>query len=401
MHLAAAPLVGLIGTLAFCHNSSETQSIAAVGTIRKPISNRGSDRTLRSVGARVKVPAVERHPRLAPSEAVWKAFLVPSRMWDRASSFLVVFALTTLTAAVPGSAAPEIESSAPGTSPDSASDTQGFEQPVAIIPEMGLWVDGIAELGYAKKTGLVLWWNLEKARATGKDTRVDWSRVSFRIRAAVYDTTGKQIEKEERLVDPLETSLEGEHGGFPAPIRIPLKAGTYRVRLEAYPLISASAAGLDSVPRGLAEATAVIPELSHRRVGWSIGDPLFLESARKWEPGSSDDRTWYEWIVHPNPSRTLSIHGKTGQLAFEVVRSFETVPRCGANTCRVVITVNDAQGGIVLQELRPVPEPATSSAYLVPLDTSGLTPGRYSVTIEIFEAKEREAAIRREFSISS
>ncbi|HEV8480603.1 MAG TPA: hypothetical protein VGR66_07380 [Candidatus Eisenbacteria bacterium] len=326
---------------------------------------------------------------------------MPSRVWDRAFSILIVFALAIVTAVVRASAAPDIESSAPGTSPDSASDTQGFEHPVAIIPEMGLWVDGIAELGYAKKTGLVLWWNLEKERVTAHNSRVDWSRVSFRVRASVYDTTGKQVEKEERLVDPLQTGLEGEHGGFPAPIRIPLKAGVYRVHLEAYPLISASAAGLDSVPRGVADATAIIPELSHRRVGWSIGDPLFLESAKKWEPGSSDDRTWYDWTVHPNPSRTLSTHGKTGQLAFEVVRSFESVPRCGANTCRVVITVNDAAGGIVLQELRPVPEPATSSAYLVPLDASGLTPGRYSVTIEIFEAKEREAAIRREFSISS
>ena len=330
---------------------------------------------------------------------MWKAFVVPSRIWDRASSSLIVLALATLMAAARASAASDVESSAPGTSPDSASDTQGFEHPVAIIPEMGLWVDGIAELGYAKKTGLVLWWNLEKERATGHDPRVDWSRVSFRIRAAVYDTTGKQIEKEEKIVDPLQTGLEGERGGFPAPIRIPLKAGNYRVHLEAYPLISASAAALDSVPHGSADATAIIPELSHRHLGWSIGDPLFLESAKKWEPGSEDDRAWYDWIVHPNPSRTLSTRGKTGQLAFEVVRSFETVPRCGANTCRVVITVNDASGGIVLQELRPVPEPATSSAYLVPLDASGLAPGRYSVTIEIFEAREREAAIRREFSI--
>jgi hypothetical protein len=327
--------------------------------------------------------------------------IVPSRN-PTIFLFLLTFVLTSPAALPAGArAAAAVDSPAPGTSPDSASDRQGFEEPANLIPEMGLWADGIAELGYAKKTGLVIWWNLEKERATGHDAHLDWSRVTFRIRAEVYDSTGKQVGKEEKLIDPLQTGPEGESGGFPAPLRIALKTGTYRVHLEAYPLISASAAGLDSVPRGMADVKAFLPELSHRRVGWSIGDPLFLESVKKWEPGSSEDRTWYEWVIHPNPSRTLSAHGTTGHLAFEVVRSFETVPRCGGNTCRVVITVNDAQGGIVLQELRPVPDPATSSAYLVPLDASGLAPGRYSVTIEIFDATDREAAIRREFSISS
>jgi len=331
---------------------------------------------------------------------VWKAFVVPSSRWSSLLLSSIFASALALATGVHAGAASD-DSPAPGTSPDSASDNQGFEQPVNLIPQLGLWVDAIAELGFAKKTGLVLWWNLEKERAAGPTASVDWSRVTFRIRAQVYDTTGKQVAKEEKLVDPLQSGLEGESGGFPAPLHIPLKVGTYRVHLEAYPLISASAAGLDSVPRGEANAIAVVPEISHRHFGWSIGDPLFLESVKKWEPGSSDDRTWYEWVVRPNPSRTLSTRGKSGQLAFEVVRSYEAVPRCQGNTCRVVITVNDAQGGIVLQELRPVPDPATSSAYLVPLDASGLTPGRYSVTIEIFDAKDREAAIRREFSISS
>jgi hypothetical protein len=273
---------------------------------------------------------------------------------------------------------------------------------VAIIPEIGLWVDGTAELGFAKKTGLVLWWNMEKTPGVASaPSRVDWSRVTFRIRAEAWDARGKRVDREERLVGPLRIEQGAEHGGFPLPLRLALKPGTYRIRLEAYPLISAEAAGLDSVPHGRAEAIANIPDFSHRTRGWNIGDPLFLDSIRRWEPGAPDDRNWYEWIVRPNPSRTLSGHGSSGQLAFEVVRSEEAVPRCGTNTCRVVITVRDSAQGIVFQELRPVPAPATVSAYLVPLNATGLTPGRYTVTIEIFEAAEREAAIRREFSVSS
>jgi hypothetical protein len=326
---------------------------------------------------------------------------VPSRLWVRL--FLSVAILWSLPLPARARAAAADDSPAPGTSPNSASSAQGFEQPVDLIPQLGMWVDAIAELGGTKKAGLVVWWNLDKARAAGDSSaaRIDWSRVTFRIRAVAYDSTGKKRDEDEKLVDPLQSGPEGERGGFPARLQLQLKGGIYRVHLEAYPLISAKDAGLDSVPHGTADAMANVPELSHRRMGWSIGDPLFLESSKKWEPGSSDDRTWYDWIIHPNPSRTFSTQGKTNQLAFEVVRSFEPVPRCGANTCRVVITVNDAQGGIVLQELRPVPDPATSSAYLVPIDASGLTPGRYSVTIEIFEANERQAAIRREFSISS
>jgi hypothetical protein len=345
-------------------------------------------------------PAGARHRTgLAPTEPVWNAFAVPFR---HAAHLLFSVAILSLFALAAGARATAADDSpAPGTSPNSASDAQGFEQPVNIIPELGMWVDAIDELGGTKKSGLIVWWNLEKPRAGSKDAKVDWSRVTFRIRAEAFDSTGKKKDEDEKLVDPLHSGPEGEGGGFPAKLALQLKAGTYRVHLEAYPLISASAAGLDSVPRGMADAKAYVPELSHRRSGWSIGDPLFLESSKKWEPGSSDDRTWYEWIIRPNPSRTFSTQGKTNQLAFEVVRSFEPVPRCGANTCRVVITVNDAQGGIVLQELRPVPDPATSSAYLVPIDASGLAPGSYSVTIEIFEANEREAAIRREFSISS
>lgn len=361
--------------------------------------SRGSDRTLRSGGPGGQGPeAAFATQRLAPTEAVWNAFVVAFRNLSRLLYSVAIIWSLGLPAHAEAAAA--VDSAAPGTSPDSASEAQGFEAPVNLIPEMGLWADAIAELGGTKKAGLVVWFGLEKNRATGHDARVDWSRVTFRIRAEAYDTTGKQVDKEEKLVDPLQSGPEGETGGFPARLRLQLKGRTYRVHLEAYPLISASAAGIDSVPRGTADARATVPELSHRRMGWSIGDPLFLESIKKWEPGSSDDRTWYEWIIHPNPSRTLSSQGKANQLAFEIVRSYEAVPRCGANTCRVVITVNDAEGGIVLQELRPVPDPATSSAYLVPVDASGLAPGRYSVTIEIFEAKEREAAIRREFSIS-
>ena len=336
------------------------------------------------------------------------------------SASLLILILFALGLAAPGPswAAPEADDSAPGTAPDSADQARGFEHPINIIPQIGLWVDGVVELGFTKKTGLILWWSLEKNRAPGDSSgaagaapdssrlgreasRIDWSRVTFRIRADVYNTKGKRVEREEALIDPLQVGPEGEDGGFPAPLRVPLRAGDYRVHLEAYPLISASAAGLDSVPRGTAESTAHVIEISHRVLGWNISDPLFLDSVRRWEPGSPDERTWYDWVVRPNPSRTLSAQSKTGQLAFEVVRSYETVPRCGANTCRVVVTVNDAQGGIVLQELRPVPEPATASAYLVPLDASGLAPGRYSVTIEVFEAMQRQASIRREFSISS
>jgi len=288
-----------------------------------------------------------------------------------------------------------------GTYPDSLTETRGFDAPVEILPEIGLWVDGTAELGFAKKTGLVLWWNMEKPASAATPARVDWSRVTFRIRAEAWDARGKRVDREERLVGPLRMDLQSESGGFPMPLRLQLKPGQYRIRLEAYPLISASAAGLDSVPHGRAEAIARVPDLSHQSRGWSIGDPLFLDAIRHWEPGAPNERTWYEWIVRPNPSRTLSSRGTSGQLAFEVVRSEEPIPRCGTNTCRVVITVRDSVQGIVLQELRPVPAPATVSAYLVPLDASGLSPGRYSVTIEVFEASVREAAIRRDFSVSS
>jgi hypothetical protein len=310
-----------------------------------------------------------------------------------------VLAITLGLGAATGPAA-AADSTAPGTSPDSLTETRGFDAPVALLPDLGLWVDGTAELGFAKKTGLVLWWSLENVGAV-KTSKVDWSRVTFRIRADVVDDHGKSIEREERLIGPLQMDLHAEQGGFPAPLRLSLKPGTYRVRLEAYPLISAKAAGLDSVPHGRAEAIARIPDFSHRSRGWGIGDPLFVDSIRRWEAGAPSDRTWYDWIVRPNPSRTLSTQGSKGQLAFEVVRSDEPVPRCGSNTCRVVITVRDSAEGIVLQEMRPVPAPATVSAYVVPIDASGLAPGRYTVTIEVFEAAEREAAIRRAFSVSS
>ena len=263
-------------------------------------------------------------------------------------------------------------------------------------------MDGTAELGFAKKAGLVLWWNLEKLPAAGsKPSRVDWSRVTFRIRAEAVDASGKQADREERLIGPLRLEPQAESGGFPTSLRLSLKPGMYRIRVEAYPLISAKAAGLDSVPHGKAEAMARVPDLSHGSRGWNIGDPLFLDSIRRWETGAPDERIWYEWVVRPNPSRTLTARGTSGQLAFEVVRSDEPIPRCGPNTCRVVITVRDSVQGILLQEIRPVPAPGTVSAYLVPIDASALAPGRYTVTIEVFEAAERQAAIRREFSVSS
>ena len=348
-------------------------------------------------------PPGSRRP-LAPSRAVWNAlgvrsWLIPadSRRPCSQTALLLVLAAGFAAAGAPAHA----DSIAPGTFPDSLTETRGFEAPVALIPEVGLWVDGTAELGFAKKTGLVLWWNMEKAASAPQASRVDWSRVTFRIRAEAWDARGRRVDREEKLVGPLRLELQAEKDGFPMPLRLALKPGKYRIRLEAYPLISAQAAGLDSVPHGRAEAIANVPDLSHRSRGWSIGDPLFLDSIRRWEPGAPDERTWYEWVVRPNPSRTLSGHGTSGQLAFEVVRSDEPVPRCGSNTCRVVITVRDSAQGIVLQELRPVPAPATVSAYLVPIDASALSPGHYSVTIEVFEASEREAAIRREFSVSS
>src|SRR5262249_22981795 len=182
-------------------------------------------------------------------------------------------------------AAASVDSPAPGTAPDSASNAQGFEEPVSLIPEIGLYADAIAELGGTKKAGLVVWWNLEKSRATGHDARIDWSRVTFRIRAEAYDSTGKLRDKDEKLIDPLQSGPEGESGGFPARLRLQLKGGNYRIHLEAYPLISAKVAGLDSIPRGSADAKAIVPELSHRRTGWSIGGPLFLEASKKWEAG--------------------------------------------------------------------------------------------------------------------
>jgi hypothetical protein len=274
--------------------------------------------------------------------------------------------------------------------------------PVLVLPEVGLWVDALAQLGLAKRTGLVLWWGLGPAAETrGAGGRVlDWRRVTFRIRAEAFDERGKRADSEEALVEPLRNDGSEERGGFPTPLHLSLKAGRYHIHLEGYPLIPAQAAGLDSLPRGRAELDAVVPEMSGSSSGWRTSDILFFNSARKWEPGGSPQRSWYDWIVFPNASREFRADSASAYLGFEVLRSREVVPRCGPGACRVAILFLDAHGGVFQQELRPVPEAGSVSAYLIPFATDTLAAGPYTAEVQILEGPDLVASTSRQFRVT-
>ena len=275
----------------------------------------------------------------------------------------------------------------------------GFAAPVPILPAVGLWVDGSARIGYAKKSGVVLWWGLEPP-APGAGA-VDWRRVTFRIRAEAFRPDGKRAARQEDLIEPLHSDGATERGGFPTPIDLVLAPGRYRLHLEAYPLISAQKVGLDSVPHGRADVEMVVPEMSVGSQGWRVSDILFLGTLRKWEPGAAPQRTWYDWVGHPNVSRVFAADTASAYAGFEVLRSSEVVPRCGPGRCRIVITVRDATGGVVQQELRAVPEAGSLQAYVVRFRPGELGPGEYAAEIEIFEGSELQATTRRGFQVTA
>lgn len=305
-------------------------------------------------------------------------------------------AADTLAAGVAGSA---------GAAPASAQKPAptGFVDPVPLIPEIGLWVDGSARIGFAKKSGLMLWWDLE-APAIGSGTaggapRFDWRRVTFRIRAEAFRDDGKRMADDEALVEPQHSDGASERGGFPTPLDLVLAPGEYRIHLEGYPLIAARSAGLDSVPRGVADVEVTVPEMNVGSHGWRLSDVLFLDALRKWEPGAAPERTWSDRVIHPSASRVFAADTLTAYLAFEVLRSAEAVPRCGPGRCRVLITMRDAQDGVVQQEVRPVPEAGSVQPYVIAFRPVDLTPGSYTVEVEVFEAAELQVSVRRRFRI--
>jgi hypothetical protein len=285
----------------------------------------------------------------------------------------------------------------PGRVTAAAPAPAGFTDPVPIIPEIGLWVDGSARIGFAKKSGLVLWWGLEPSPAAA--AVLDWHRVTYRIRAEVFRSDGKRVAKEETLVEPLHSDGARERGGFPTPLELVLAPGDYRIHLEGYPLVSAKDAGLDSVPRGTADVEVSVPEMNVGSAGWRLSDILLLDSVRKWEAGAAPERTWYDWVGHPCVSRTLVADTLKAYAGFEVLRSAEVVPRCGPGRCRVMFSVRDAQDGVVLQELRPVPEAGSLQPYMIPFSLGAFAPGAYTFEVEVFEGADLQVAARRRFRV--
>jgi hypothetical protein len=282
-----------------------------------------------------------------------------------------------------------------------APEPAGFADPLAIIPEIGLWVDGSARIGFAKKGGVVLWWGLEPPAPAAGAPAIEWRRVTYRIRAEAFRPDGGRVAKEETLIGPLQSDGASERGGFPTPLDLGLAPGRYRIHIEAYPLISAKSVGLDSVPRGIADVEMSVPEMNFGSHGWRVSDILFFSSLRKWEPGAASERTWYDWIGYPCVPRAFAADTTTAYVGFEVLRSAEVVPRCGPGRCRVVVTVRDAQGGIVQQELRPVSEAGSLQPYAVPFRPGALAPGRYAAEVEVFEGADLQTAVRRSFRVAA
>jgi hypothetical protein len=277
----------------------------------------------------------------------------------------------------------------------------GFERAVAVIPSVGLWADGLAELGISRKPGLELWWGLEAPAAPGSGRTLDWKRVSFRVRATISTSTGREVARRDEIIEPLRLDGAYESDGFPMVMHVPLAPGDYRVQLEAYPLMSAKDAGLDSVPRGVVLAEAHVPAVAGGVDGWRLGDVHIFRAVRRWEPGAPPERTWYEWIISPIVSRTIPSDLAKAYLAFELSRDADVVPRCANNSCRVVITVRDAEGGVRLQDLRMVPESAAVTAYLAPIEAGQLAAGEHEALVEIYVSRTVQVALRRKFEVSA
>jgi hypothetical protein len=297
----------------------------------------------------------------------------------------------------------------PGMAPADEADSTaagwrgGFGQPVSVIPEIGLWADALSELGYGARPGLLVWWGFGPVSGDSEaaGAALDWSKYTFRIRVEILDAIGKRVAKAEELIDPLERVDLTARGGFPTADHLVIdKPGEYRARLEAYPLIDAEEAGLDSVPRGIAEVDVRIARRS-RTDGddWLISDLLFLDAIENWLPGSHSERTWYEWVVYPNVPRSFLPDSSGAMVAFEIERGDELVPRCVLRSCRVVISVLDAEGGIVQQAMRQVPDEGSVSAYVVPFQTIDLEPGSYDAQVEVYEAGNRILTVSRSFGV--
>ena len=345
------------------------------------------------------------HRTLAPGGGLWDAFFVRrrTRFLGRrapiAAGSLGSAILLSLCAATGWT-----QGSEPDPERAAVREEGGFREPVRVIPEIGLWADGLTELGYAERPGLLLWWGLEEPAegAASRLSEIDWSRIAFRVRIEIFNENGSVVAREQKIIEPFRDDEFRASGGFPYPMHILMaQPGTYRTTLEAYPLIDAESAGLDSVPRGFVELEAIVAERLDTSPEWQVSDLLFLDSHDKWTAGGSAERTWYEWFILPNVARSFAPDSLGAFVAFEIQRGEELVPRCRQNNCRVLISVYDGDGGLHLQTLRSVPDPNKVSAYVVPIETIDLESGPYRAEVHIFEGSERILGVSRGFEIRS
>ncbi len=278
----------------------------------------------------------------------------------------------------------------------------GFLEPVAVLPEVGLWADAFTELGYGRDPGIVVVWGLDPRTATGSGriSEIAWSDIAFRIRVELFHADGRRVTAEDRIVDRPHMVDGVLQGGFPATLHHTLREpGAYRARLEAYALMDASAAGLDSVPRRAVEVETVLEGESPTGDDWRVSDLLLLRDLQTWRPGASRDRSWYEWLLDPAVSRQVDADSAGAFLAFEIQRGQELVPRCRRTNCRVAVTIYDGEGGLMEQTLRAVPQPFSVSAYVVPIQTASLEPGEYEARVEVYEANQLLAWQARRFRV--
>ena len=278
----------------------------------------------------------------------------------------------------------------------------GFDEPVLVLPETGLWADGFTDLAYGRGPGLAILWGLDSAtvvRPPGAP-EFDWSKVPYQTIVQVFAPDGKRIMDEQKVVDPPHREDGMVVGGFPLIVRSVIRTeGVYRVRLEAYPLMDPAVVGLDSVPRHTVETSATVARVRPEQTEWEISDILILRDMQPWRAGVSPHRTWYDWSFDPSPSRVVEVDSSGAFLAFELQRAREVVPRCQLTNCRVAITVYDDEGGLALQTLRPVPDPDEVSAYVVPIETMALAPGEYQASVDVYEAGEVLTSERRRFRV--
>lgn len=338
--------------------------------------------------------------RLAQGAALWDAFSVIDYRFFHLSPPKATYGLAIGIFVVILLAWPVL-----GTGQDAESETAGwrggFAQPVPVIPEIGLWADAMSELGYGARPGLLLWWGLEPGNGDVGADAVDWAKYTFRVRVEILDEDGDRVAKGEELIDPLHKDDLAARGGFPTSEHLVIdRPGKYRARLEAYPLMTAEEAGLDSVPRGMVEVDVVVAERSlSNDARWLISDLLFLDTLENWLPGSHSERTWYEWVIYPNVPRSYAADSSGALVAFEIERGEELVDRCNRRNCRVVISVLDGSGGIIEHVMRQVPKEGSVSAYVVPIQTVGLEPGNYLAQVEVFEGGDKIVSVSRPFGI--